>query len=232
MAKDWKKNRRAKKSKPVVPTTASHVDDVPVTEQELSDAELHFCAEYAYTRHGQDSYIAAFGKYITVNGVRRLRSKSGAAVDASNLLKNPKILEEIKRERTTILRKTRADGQRVIQEIASIAFFDPADVWGDTGDGSHTLLLPHEMAPQARRVIAGQKIKRRREVDDQERAWDIEEIEYKFVSKTDALDKLCKRLGIIAPDAAQDGAEPNVIELPSNNRNPNANDQAAEGAAN
>lgn len=46
--------------------------------------------------------------------------------------------------------------------------------------------------------------------------YEVEEVEYKFASKLDALDKLCKKLGFYAADAGEDEAASGaVVELPA-----------------
>lgn len=220
-----RRGKKKGKHKPVVPTPTGPVDDVPVTEtngDELTDAEIHFCTEYAYTRNGVQSYMKAFGQYVTNGTERRKRSYFATNQKARLLLQKDSIQAEIRTNRESILKKSRSNANRVIQEIANIALFDPADCWGDDADGKSSLLLPPQMPVEARRAIAGQKVKRRRQTDDLGREWEIEEIEYKFVSKTDALNKLCQRLGITAQDANDPGAELNVIELPLNGRASNS----------
>ena len=112
--------------------------------------------------------------------------KNAAAQKAlgGNLLRNPYIRTMIEQQYRAIIAKTGATVERVWQEIAGIAFFDPAEAFDANGDP-----LPIPQIPEhVRRVIAGRKKVVKTFGEDGE---SVEE-ELKFASKDAALDKLMR----------------------------------------
>jgi phage terminase small subunit len=84
--------------------------------QDLGAKELKFCAEYAIDENGTRSAIAA-----------GYTAKS-AACTASRLLKKIKIQQEIARLTNKTLDKLEITRERVLGEIAKLAFYDPGNL--------------------------------------------------------------------------------------------------------
>jgi len=79
----------------------------------MTERQKRFCAEYVACGNGTKAALAA--GYAT----------SGARQEASRLLKAPEILQEIERLRAPYLEKLDVGSERLIQELAKIAFQDP-----------------------------------------------------------------------------------------------------------
>jgi phage terminase small subunit len=166
--------------------------------------ERRFAEEYARDANGVAAYFRAFGR-VKRNG--RMRSYKAAQVQASRLLEKPIIAAEIAAARRDLARRSRVSALRVLRELAAIAFFDPIDVFKDDPDTGLPVPRPWaEVSPAARRAIASVRVKRRRiRVEtrgDVEIVEEVEEVEYRFNSKLEALDKLARHLGLTRNGAA------------------------------
>lgn len=82
----------------------------------LSIKERKFCAEYVIDENGTRSAIAAG------------YAPKSAAVAASRLLKKANIRAEIERLTTKVLDKLEITKERVLAEIAKLAFYDPRNL--------------------------------------------------------------------------------------------------------
>lgn len=100
------------------------------------------------------------------------------------LLRNPYVRTMIERQYQAIIAKTAATTERVWQEIAGIAFLDPAEAFNPDG----TPKPMEEMPEHVRRAIIGRKRKVMTFGEDGEA---VEE-EIKFASKDAALEKLMR----------------------------------------
>lgn len=101
-----------------------------------------------------------------------------------NLLRNPYIRTMIEQQYRAIIAKTGATVERVWQEIAGIAFLDPAEAFDESGNPRPIPEIPEHV----RRAIAGRKKVVKTFGEDGE---SVEE-ELKFASKDAALDKLMR----------------------------------------
>jgi hypothetical protein len=94
---------------------------------------------------------------------------------------------------------------RVLREVAAVAFADMDDIWAD-GPGGQPVLRPwRDIPPAARRTIQTIKVKHRRVDGSGDEVYEVEEIEVRHHSKMDALDKLCRHLGLTKDGAALKG---------------------------
>lgn len=163
----------------------------------LTPNQRRFVEEYA----GDDgnavqAYFRAFGR-LTRDGKRR--SYVAARKQASDLLTLPHIQAEIKAAQDAYAAKVRVSKLRVIRELAAIAFADTGDLFEPDPDNAG---LPRprpwgDVPTATRRAVQTVKVRRKRlKSDRDETTWEVEEIDFKFHPKGDALDKLCKRLGI------------------------------------
>jgi phage terminase small subunit len=149
-----------------------------------------------------DAYIA------TPNAVRAYRaaypntSYRSAAVQAHWLLKKPNIRAEIEAGRRAQQRRTRLSADRVLRELARVAFADVGELFDPDG----RLREPHRVPLETRRALASVKVTRervtRRVTRDGETTTTetVHEsvVEYRFASKMDALGRLCDCLGLSA----------------------------------
>jgi phage terminase small subunit len=78
-------------------------------------------------------------------------SRKGAEQTGSVLLRNPKVQQEISNKHGVRLNRLEITADRVLQEIAKMAFFDPRDLFED--DGSIKQLK--DIDPNARMAISG-----------------------------------------------------------------------------
>lgn len=151
--------------------------------EELTERQLRFVENYILdpnaTRAYRKSYPAAGHKTAATEGFR--------------LLRNPKVQEEIRAARKAAAKRTRITADRVLREIARIAFSDVSDIIDDdTGN-----LVPMYRVPiETRRAISGVKVKRIKSRRHGEGDVEESEVEYKFWNKMDALKQLCNHLGL------------------------------------
>lgn len=162
----------------------------------LTLKQRRFVEEYtADDGNAVQAYFRAFGRY-TSKGTRR--SYKAAQASSSLLLSNPIIKAEVQAAQEAYAAKVRVSKLRVIRETAALAFADIGDLFERNPDGG----LPRprdwdDVPPATRKAVQSVKVKRRRlKSDDDATEWEVEEIDYKLYSKTDALEKLCKRLGL------------------------------------
>lgn len=149
---------------------------------ELTDREKLFVERYIYDPNGVQAY-----RYVFPDA-----TYNTAAVTASEWLKKPKIAREVRAARNAAAKRLRISADKVLRELARIAFSDVGDLVDDSGNLTPLYRLPID----TRRAVSGVKVRRqvrRREGED-----DVtdSEIEYKLWSKTDALQKLCTHLGL------------------------------------
>jgi phage terminase small subunit len=172
----------------------------------LTLKQRRFVEEYAADGNAVQAYFRAFGRETTKGNRRSYR---GAQSQASVLLSNPIILAELEQANGEYARRVRVDKERVLAELAALAFSDPDDIYEPDPD-NNDLPAPkrwRDIPAMARKAIQSVKVKRRRLKGDKDAtAWEVEELEYRFHSKTDALDKLCKKLGFYGGEDADTAA--------------------------
>lgn len=186
-------------------------------QPKLTTRQRRFAEEYAGDPNAVQAYLRAYGP-TTSRGKKR--SYHGASKAAARLLQIDAIKAEIAAANAALSARTRASKARVIREIAAVAFVDPADAFDrDPNGGPLVARKLHDIPPATRRAIASVKVKRRRIAGNRDEVYEVEEVEYKFVSKSDALDKLCKRLGLYETDeTGQANAVRTTLEVPDNGR--------------
>jgi phage terminase small subunit len=174
----------------------------------LTIKQRRFVEEYAADPNAVQAYFKAYGR-VTDNGTQR--SYGVAAVSAHRLLQNPKIQAELERAQESWSQRVAVSKERVLAELAALAFLDPADLYEPDESGMPVPRHWRTVPAAARKAIAKVKVKRKRlKSDSDATAWEVEELEYQFHSKTDALEKLCKRLNLFAGEAEQGGTAAGV----------------------
>lgn len=161
----------------------------------LTANQKRFVAEYVIDRNAVQAYFRAFGR--DTRGDKR-RSYMAAAKSAERLVKHPQIAAEIRAAEREHRRRCRVDAERINRELAAVAFADPDDLY-EPDPHNHGLPTPRpwrDVPPAARKAVASVKVKRRRRKSADDEVWEIEELEYRCHPKLDALDKLCRRLGL------------------------------------
>jgi phage terminase small subunit len=140
----------------------------------LTERRRRFVAEYLIDRNGTAAYRRAFpgAAYTT------------ARTESSRLLANPNIRAEVDAARREHACRCRVSRDRIIRELAAVAFADIGDV---IGDDWRPLPLT-EIPPAARRTVARLSIRRAPDGS--------ESVSVVLCSKLAALDKLCRHLGL------------------------------------
>ena len=169
----------------------------------LTGKAAQFCLEYIVDFNG------------TQAAIRAGYSEKSAARTAGRLLNESpdvqaRIIEVIK-ERA---KRTEITADRVLEEVARIAFLDPGDFFGE----DNSLLDIDKIPVSARRALGGLSVSTRY-VGRGDDAEALETTKVKFVDKLKALEILCRHLGI--GQDKDDGGGKTVVPLTINvNTNP------------
>lgn len=134
---------------------------------------------------------------IDFNGAAAARragysAKTARAIAAENLTK-PDIQEAIRKKLSERAEDCEIKSERVLKELAAIAFSDVGNVIDFTGT-EYRFRSPVTVPESARRSIASLKLKRLAGGDESEPA---EVLEIKFWDKVDALRQLAQHLGLL-----------------------------------
>lgn len=127
MAKTTKKNPKAAKK-----------------SQTLSDREKRFCEEYIIDLNGTQALLR----------VSNRMTRQSASTESSRLLKLDRIQKRLSELRAEQSKRTAVTADRVIAELARVAFFDLGSAYNDEG----ALLDVPEMPEDVRRALQGIKI--------------------------------------------------------------------------
>ncbi len=162
----------------------------------LTDEERRFVEEYLIDRNGVRAWRAVHN-----NG----QSYAAAAVSASQLLKKPKIIAELAAADAAIRRRCRVSAERVVREIAAVAFSDIGDHVDYARDGLPQLKPGRQVTATARKALKKIKIKTRRlrpREGDGDVCEEVEEAEIELYDKLTALEKLAKQTGLFKDETA------------------------------
>lgn len=183
-----------------------------MARDKLTARQKRFVEEYAA---GDGNAVQAFFRaYGRTTSAGKRRTYKAAQVESSKLLSKPIVDAEIRAAQAEYAARVRVSKLKVIREVAGVAFADPADAFDPDPNGGPLVAKPlHEIPAATRRAIQSVKVKRRRLAGSGKEVYEVEEVEYKFASKMDALDKLCKKLGFYsdAPPPTPGGGLP--VEL-------------------
>lgn len=107
-----------------------------IAQVTLTAIQKHFCAEYMSNGYNVKQAALAVGY---------------AATTGANLMKTESVQKEITRRKDRIFRRYDITENRIIQEVANIAFLDILDIFKDDG----TMKNLEDIPEHARRTIAG-----------------------------------------------------------------------------
>jgi phage terminase small subunit len=142
-----------------------------------------------------DEYLIDFNGTAAYCRVHPGAKRRTASVEASRLVAKPNIAKAIRRGRRDLARRCGLSAERVLRELAKIAFFDPGAVCDLTSDRLQ-LLPPRQIPPEARATVAGVKVRRRVTQPRGVRVV-VEEVEFMFCDKLRALALLMRHLGLL-----------------------------------
>lgn len=159
----------------------------------LTPKQQAFVAEYLVDLNATQAFIRAG---YTARG-------NAAEVNASRLLRNAQVQQAIQEALQARQQRTQVTADRVVQELARLAFFDIGKLVREDG----TPLGLHEMDEDTRRAIAGLEVARVGNAD----VGVGEVLKFKLADKKGALELLGRHLGIFERDNAQ--TKPQVFNL-------------------
>jgi phage terminase small subunit len=165
-------------------------------QRKLTPKQERFC-QY-YTQHWTATRAAKEAGY----------SEKTAGIQGYQMLQNPLIQSRIKELTDAALKDIGISRERVLTELARIAFLDPAYAYDEIGQ-----LIPiKEMPENVRRAISKVKIFEQFSGRGEERELIgfIKEVE--FAPKKSALDTLAKHLGLLPERLEHSGPEGKPIE--------------------
>lgn len=138
-------------------------------------------------------------------------SPRSAHTSGWRMLQDAEVADAITARRVDLVERTHVTQERIILELARVAFTNIDEVFPWTERGPN-LIDSALLDDRVKAAIAKVKVKRRREVvgrgDDAE-SWEVEEQEVQMHDKLSALDKLAKHLGMYPK-------EPPIIEVNDN----------------
>lgn len=154
----------------------------------LNENQLRFVREYLIDRNG------------TQAAIRAGYSKKGASAQACTLLANPKIKEILKKEIEKTATNLGITRERVLAEMARLAFANTADLYDDKGRLKSVSDLPEDVA----RAVSEVSVCTDKSGETT--------IKLKLHSKDSALDKLARHLGLYAADNLKEH-EVTIVDL-------------------
>jgi phage terminase small subunit len=164
-----------------------------VSDLGVTTSQRRFLEEYiAFDGNATQAYLKAFPEH----------SYGTARCESSKLLANPSIQAELQAMREGYARDLRISGLKVLKELAAVAFSDIGEVFEEVEGEFDRAKPPSRIRPLARKAVQVAKVKRRKVKSkaSDDLVEEVEEVEYKLYSKLDALDKLCKKLGLFKDD--------------------------------
>jgi phage terminase small subunit len=189
-----------------MPRRKSTKKKLPPESKPLTPAEVVFVDEYLIDLNATQAYRRAFPgcTYWT------------AATEGCRFLKKPNIRREVQAAKKARAQRTGITADRVLKELARIAFSDVFDLFDADGKVAPARNIPLD----SRRAISGVKVRKEKTATRTNGRTTVTEseceVEYKFWPKTEALKSLCNHLGLtteITPlDALLAGLPPRLAE--------------------
>jgi phage terminase small subunit len=113
----------------------------------LTEKQRRFCEEYLIDLNATRAYLAAYPA---------VKKESTAAQAGSRMLRNVKVAEHIRERMEDRQKRTEITQDRVLRELAAIAFADVTDIV--SYNGGRVVIKPTEDVPrETRKIIAGIK---------------------------------------------------------------------------
>jgi phage terminase small subunit len=186
-----KKHKKPRHGKVAAGQMALLPEEMGYDTCELDDPRHEvFCREYALTKNGTKAYARAFP------GCKQTTARA----NASGLLAIPDIVARIREVRRERLDRLEVTHEKIIQELAKMAFLDPRAFYRPDG----SILPVCEMDPDAAATLEGLKIRVVEESSEEgiERRTVVAEI--KHASKRAALELLMRHREMITDRLAAD----------------------------
>lgn len=149
----------------------------------MTDAQKRFCDEYLIDLNATRAYKVAYS---------RCKKDETASVNGSKLLRNTKVQEYISRKQKEIEKRTEVTQDRVIKELAKIAFLDIRKLYTDNGQLKNVADLDSDTAGAISSLETLEEYDGYG--DDREKIGDTQKV--KLLDKTKALELLGRHLGI------------------------------------
>lgn len=168
----------------------------PLAEEDGSAREARirrFVDEYVIDHNGVRAYLEAFGRETAAG---RPRSYNAACVEASKLLKTHEVRQEIRAAEHAIRRRCYLTADKVINELAAIAFSSMGDVFDFAVEG----VVPQPKPARKIPYLAQKAIQSVRHQSHESTKGKREIVEYRFHPKVPALAKLYDHLGLSSED--------------------------------
>ena len=149
----------------------------------MTDAQKRFCDEYLIDLNATRAYKVAY---------KSCKKDETANVNGSRLLRNAKVQEYISRKQKQIEKRTEVTQDRVIKELAKIAFLDIRKLYTDNGQLKNVADLDSDTAGAISSLETLEEYDGYG--DDREKIGDTQKV--KLLDKTKALELLGRHLGI------------------------------------
>ena len=149
----------------------------------MTDAQKRFCDEYLIDLNASRAYKVAY---------KNCKSDLTARTNGSKLLTNTNIQEYISKKQKEIEKRTEVTQDRVIKELAKIAFLDIRNLYTDNGQLKNVADLDSDTAGAISSLETLEEYDGYG--DDREKIGDTQKV--KLLDKTKALELLGRHLGI------------------------------------
>ena len=149
----------------------------------MTDAQKRFCDEYLIDLNATRAYKFAY---------KRCKKDETANVNGSKLLRNTKVKEYIAQKQTEIQKRTEITQDRVLKELAKIAFGDIRKLYTENGALRNIIDLEDDIAGAISGVETFEEYEGRGA--DREYIGDTKKV--KMIDKTKALELIGKHLGM------------------------------------
>ena len=149
----------------------------------MTDAQKRFCDEYLIDLNATRAYKVAY---------KRCKKDETANVNGSKLLRNTKVKEYIAQKQTKIQKRTEITQDRVLKELAKIAFGDIRKLYTENGALRNIIDLEDDIAGAISGVETFEEYEGRGA--DREYIGDTKKV--KMIDKTKALELIGKHLGM------------------------------------
>lgn len=149
----------------------------------MTEAQKRFCDEYLIDLNATRAYKVAY---------KRCKKDETANVNGSKLLRNTKVKDYILQKQAEIQKRTEITQDRVLKELAKIAFGDIRKLYTDNGALRNIVDLEDDIAG----AISGVETFEEYEGRGAEREYIGDTKKVKMLDKTKALELLGKHLGM------------------------------------
>lgn len=153
----------------------------------MNAKQAEFCRQYIIDYNATQAYIRAG------------YSKKGASISASKLLATSSVAAEIARLQAEKTEQSGITAQRVIAEIAKLAFADPIDLVDESNNIKNLHDVSREITAAVSSITTTVTTSRDKNGDEIEK----KQVKVGLANKAEALEKLAKHLGLYERDNAQ-----------------------------